>query len=134
MSAPSPLPNYVYKIFPNTSPYQGTPIPVPSDWEFPQTEVDARDGFVHMSTLQQLPNTLTRFYGSDETVQLLKVEFKRLSSFKIVKWEKASNGDSFPHLYARLTGDFVLDLKLVGKDGDWKSTVEKLKDEQWLEN
>ena len=133
MSAPSPLPNYIYKIFPNTTVYQGTPIPVPSDWSFPQTEVDAKDGFVHLSTLRQLPGTLSRFFTADDTVQLLKVDFARLSAFKIVKWEQASNGDSFPHLYAELTGEFVRDLKVVKKNSSWESTVEELIKQGWLE-
>lgn len=134
MSAPIPLPNHVYKIFPNTTVYQGTPIPVPSDWEFPQSEVDANDGFVHLSTLEQLPGTLSRFFGSESTVQLLKIDYKRLSSFKVVKWELASNGDTFPHLYAQLTGEFVRDLKLAAKGTSWESTAEDLIKQGWLEN
>ena len=66
--------NYVYKILPNTSPYLGTPVPVPSSWVFPQTEVDARDGYVHLSTAAQLPNTLSRFFKDDESVAFLKDE------------------------------------------------------------
>lgn len=134
MAAPNPLPNFVYKILPNTPVYQGTPVPVPADWEFPQTEVDADDGFVHMSTASQLPGTLSRFFATDETVQLLKIDYKRMSAFKVVKWDQASNGDSFPHLYARLTGEFVRDLKLAGKGSGWQDSVAQLKDKGWLEN
>ncbi|KAI5116510.1 hypothetical protein M0805_001865 [Coniferiporia weirii] len=134
MSAPNPLPNYVYKILPNTSVYQGVPVPVPSDWEFPQTQVDLNDGFVHLSTLAQLPNTLSRFFGGDAMVQLLKVDYARMSAFKIVKWETASNGAAFPHLYARLTGEFVRDLKVVAKGDSWEETAKILEDKGWLEN
>jgi len=130
----TPQPNYVYKILPNTPVYQGTPIPVPPSWIFPQTEVDAKDGFIHMSTAVQLPGTLSRFFGSDETVQLLKIDYKRLSSFKIVKWEKASNGDTFPHLYAQLEGEYVRELKIVGKgESSWEAAVETLAQDGFVE-
>ncbi|KAL5514564.1 hypothetical protein ACEPAG_1880 [Sanghuangporus baumii] len=147
MSAPSPLPTYIYKILPNTSPYTGTPIPIPSSWEFPKTQMDLGDGFVHLSTVRQLPSTLTRFYSTKEDlekgVQLLKVDYGRLSAWKILKWEKSrSNGESYPHLYGALTGESVRDLRLVkrtGKKGDekgesWEDVVERLKNEGWLED
>ena len=133
MSAPNPLPDFVYKIFANTSVYQGTPIPVPASWVFPQTDVDAKDGFVHMSTAQQLPGTLSRFFAGDSAVQLLKIDYKKLSGFKIVKWEKASNGDVFPHLYAKLEGEYVLDIKLVAKGDGWDYAMKELQQEGWLE-
>ena len=131
---PNPLPNHVYKILPNTSIYQGCPIPVPSSWEFPQTEVDARDGYVHLSTSEQLPGTLSRFYGSDDTVQLIKVDYKRLSSFKIVKWEQASSGGVYPHLYAILEGGYVIGLKVVARGNSWDDTTKDLREKGWLED
>jgi len=137
MSAPTQLPNYVYKILPNTSFYQGIPIPVPASFEIKQTEVDARDGFVHMSTVAQLGGTLNRFFSTpeDEVVQLLKVDYKRLSAFKVVKWEKASNGDSFPHLYATLVGEYVRDVKLVARGvHGWEDALGKLVEDGWLAN
>jgi len=137
MSASASTLKYVYKILPNTAFYQGIPIPVPDSYEIKPTEVDARDGYVHMSTLTQLGDTLNRFFSSDEdkVVQLLKVDYKRLNAFKVVKWEKASNGDVFPHLYATLVGEYVRNLRLVarGKQG-WQDTLGKLVEEGWLEN
>ncbi|KAL5478578.1 hypothetical protein ACEPAI_2762 [Sanghuangporus weigelae] len=147
MSALSQLPMYIYKILPNSSPYTGTPIPIPSSWEFPKTQTDLDDGFVHLSTLHQLPSTLTRFYSAKEDlekgVQVLKVDYGRLSVWKIVKWEKSrSNGESYPHLYGMLTGEFIRDLRLVKRaeeKGDekgesWEDVVERLKSEGWLED
>jgi len=137
MTAPAQLPNYVYKILPNTYFFQGIPIPVPSSFEIKQTEIDAQDGFVHMSTVAQLGGTLNRFFSSqsDGVVQLLKVDYKRLSAFKVVKWEQASNGDSFPHLYATLVGEYVRDLKLVARGvHGWEDALGKLVENGWLEN
>lgn len=131
------MPNYVYKILPTTSFFQGIPIPVPESHEIAQTEVDARDGFVHLSTLAQLGGTLNRFFSSDSDriVQLLKVDYERMSGAKVVKWEEASNGDSFPHLYATLTGEFVRGVKLVSRGvHGWEDALGKLVEEGWLEH
>ena len=126
--------NYVYKILPNTSPFQGIANPVPASEIIPRTQVDLDDGFIHLSTSTQLPNTLSRFFASDDTVQLLKIDYKRLSSFKTVKWEKASNGDTFPHLYGQLEGEFVRELKLVAKGGGWDDTCKALEEEHFIED
>ncbi len=123
MAAPNPLPDHVYKILPNTSIYQGIPKPVPSSYEFPGTALDAQDGLVHLSTVTQLGSVLNRFFvgKEDETIQLIKIDFKRLKAWKIVKWEKASDGESYPHLFATLEGEYVRDWRLVsrGKEG-WR--------------
>jgi len=90
-----------------------------------------------MSTVAQLGGTLTRFFSSpeDSVIQLIKIDFKRLSSFKIVKWEKASNGDSFPHLYATLEGEYVRDVKLVSRGAHgWENALGHLVQEGWLEH
>ena len=134
MSAPSPLPKFVYKILPATSVYFGCPIPIPSDWEFPKPEADLKDGFVHLSTRCQLPSTLKRFFASDASVQLLKVDYPRMSTWKIVEWEKASNGDSYAHLYGTLTGEIVTDIKVVSREEGWESICKKLEEIGWLQN
>jgi len=137
MAEPSPPPTHIYKILPNTSIYQGIPKPVPSSFEFPGTEADANDGFVHLSTVAQLGGVLNRFFKGkdDETIQLLKVDFKRLKAWKIVKWEKASDGESYPHLFATLEGEYVRDWKLVSRgEHGWEDALGKLVMEGWLEN
>ena len=126
--------SYVYKILPNTPVYQGIPVPVPSSYEIPRTQIDLDDGFIHLSTLKQLPGTLSRFFRDQTNVQILKIDYKRLSAFKIVKWEKASNGDFFPHLYATLEGEFVQSLRIVGNATKWEQTVSQLENEEWLQN
>lgn len=49
MSAESP-PKYVYKIVPNAP-----PEPIPQ--EFPLSDLDKQDGFIHLSTGQQVRHT-----------------------------------------------------------------------------
>jgi uncharacterized protein (DUF952 family) len=137
MTGPAVTPNYVYKILPNTSFFQGIPIPVPESFEIQQTESDTRDGFVHLSTVAQLDSTLNRCFSSkeDSIIQLVKVDYKRLSAFKVVKWEKAYDGNSYPHLYATLVGEYVRAVRLIAQeDHGWEDTLKKLVEEGWLEN
>lgn len=47
MAPPSPLPEFVYKITP-TAP----PDPIPE--AYPLSDLDRQDGFVHLSTAQQV--------------------------------------------------------------------------------
>ncbi|EJD01935.1 uncharacterized protein FOMMEDRAFT_20699 [Fomitiporia mediterranea MF3/22] len=140
MSAPNPLPSYIYKILPNTPTYQGTPQPIPSSWVFPKPQLDLTSGYVHLSPRNQLPTTLNRFFNSDadKTDQLLKVDYKKLSTWKKVNWERTSSGDVFPHLYADLEGEYVVGLKVIEREneekGGWEGTLGKLEEEGWLED
>lgn len=98
MTAPSPLPRYIYKILPSArlDPFYAFPSPLPASHEFALSPLDSKDGYLHFSTSQQLPQTLSRFFKDAESVTLLKCEFARLSAFKVVKWEQAdSGGQSF---------------------------------------
>lgn len=45
--APSPLPKFVYKIVPSAP-----PSPIPD--EYPLSDLDKADGFVHLSTADQV--------------------------------------------------------------------------------
>ncbi|KAI1632990.1 hypothetical protein F4809DRAFT_625309, partial [Biscogniauxia mediterranea] len=47
MAPPDPLPTYVYKIVP-----EAPPCPLPA--EYPLSELDQKDGFVHLSTATQV--------------------------------------------------------------------------------
>lgn len=103
----STTPRFVYKIFPSpaaNSFYQfaGPPGPVAASHVFVPTPADAKDGFVHLSTADQVQGTLDRFFrGDDEDqgarqVTVLKLDYGRLSGFKVVKWEggELDGGDS----------------------------------------
>ena len=62
---------------------------------------------VHMSTAGQIPRTLNRFFAASPSVGLVKCAYKRINTWKKVKWESTAHGECFPHLYGLLTGDVV---------------------------
>jgi len=132
MTAPTPSPKFVYKIYPNTESFK-IPIPHASDFIYPEDPNDEKSRYFHMSTGVQLLGTLMFFFDSHKTVQLLKIDYGKLSTAETVKWELGDDGNSYPHLYARLRGEFVDEVKVVDKGTSWSETVATLVEEGWLE-
>jgi uncharacterized protein (DUF952 family) len=58
---------------------------------------DLRDGFIHLSSIEQLNKTVQRHFSSENTVYIASFSAESFSSH--LKWETASSGDLFPHLY-----------------------------------
>jgi uncharacterized protein (DUF952 family) len=66
---------------------------------------DRRDGYIHLSTYDQLAGTLAKhFSGPDGRGRpgLLLIAFDADALGPSLKWEAARNGALFPHLYAPL--------------------------------
>ena len=60
---------------------------------------DKKDGYIHFSEEDQVPETLKKYYHNKENLILLKVNAFKLEH---LLWEQASNGDMYPHLYSPL--------------------------------
>ncbi len=61
---------------------------------------DLRDGFIHFSTAEQLPETLSRHFSGQGGLFLIAVEIDALGS--ALRWETSRGGELFPHLYGEL--------------------------------
>ena len=122
MPAPSPLPEYLYKILP-----EAPPDPLPSN--LPLSALDAKDGFIHLSTAEQTPATAGRFFSKTNSLSLLKIPLARIE--KNVKWEEASS-DYFAHLYGAEFGrKEIVEAKdfMKGENEEWTHVLEK---DAWL--
>ncbi|KAI0479566.1 hypothetical protein F4859DRAFT_439811 [Xylaria cf. heliscus] len=126
MAPPTPLPTYVYKIVPTTPP---SPIPA----QYPLSELDQKDGFIHLSiatqvsdnpilyraqsssssspyapltTTPKIPTTAGLFFKDSETIWILKLRFNP-------KFHGATNWDlpGCPHLYGNFGADDVEDVE-----------------------
>ncbi|MEQ9315011.1 MAG: DUF952 domain-containing protein [Henriciella sp.] len=64
------------------------------------TDLDARDGYVHLSSEQQVGETLALHYAGQSGVHLYEYAVERLGGN--VKWEESRGGQLFPHLYGVL--------------------------------
>ena len=67
---------------------------------------DIADGYIHFSGEDQVKGTLEKYYSKQENLVLLKVETLKLDH---LIWEKASDGNMFPHLYSSLDLSNVVD-------------------------
>ena len=61
--------------------------------------VDKGDGFIHLSTANQLEETLELHFSNSENVYVLGFESAR---FDRLVWEPSRNNDLFPHLYGKI--------------------------------
>lgn len=76
-----------------------------AEWEaaeaagrFEGSEVDRRDGFIHLSTSRQVRETAARHFAGRQDLVLVEVDAPRLP----LRWEPSRGGDRFPHLYEPL--------------------------------
>jgi uncharacterized protein (DUF952 family) len=77
------------------------------EWEAAQaagayrgSAVDLADGFIHLSTAAQAPETARRHFAGQGGLVVLELEADDLA--EALKWEPSRGGDLFPHLYAPL--------------------------------
>ena len=78
---------------------------------------DRADGFLHLSTAAQLPETLRRYYAGQDDLMLVAVDPSALGA--ALKWEfSQSRGEDFPHLYASLSCDAIKWARPLRRDAD----------------
>ncbi|RAP42151.1 MULTISPECIES: DUF952 domain-containing protein [Rhodovulum] len=73
--------------------------------------VDLADGFIHLSTAEQVTGTAEKHFAGESDLVLVAVEADRLGAD--LKWEPSRGGALFPHLYRELRlADLVWDKSL----------------------
>jgi uncharacterized protein (DUF952 family) len=75
---------------------------------------DLADGYVHLSTAEQVEETARRHFAGEDGLVLLTLDKTRLEPS--LRWEPARGGQLFPHLYRELAIEDVIhwqDLPLV---------------------
>lgn len=78
--------------------------------------VDLADGYVHLSTAEQLPETLAKHFGGQDGLMLLACRAESLGSD--LRWEPSRGGALFPHLYRMLTvADIIWSRPIPLRDG-----------------
>ena len=74
---------------------------------FAGAPVDLADGFIHLSTADQLAGTIDKHFAGERDLQLVAVDLEVLGDK--VKWEESRAGALFPHIYdAPITLDVVI--------------------------
>jgi uncharacterized protein (DUF952 family) len=74
---------------------------------FAGAPVDLADGYIHLSTADQLAETIEKHFVGQSDLQIVAVDLEPLGD--AVKWEESRGGALFPHIYGTpLTLDVVL--------------------------
>lgn len=77
---------------------------------------DLRDGFIHLSTGEQLEGTLRKHFAGEDGIVLLALDAAQLG--QQLTWEPSRGGALFPHLYAPLPLAAVLWVERLGLGDD----------------
>ena len=86
------------------------------DGRFEGSADDRRDGFIHLSTAEQLAGTVDKHFAGRGDLHLAAVD---LGSFGgSLRWEEARGGVPFPHLYGPLLLETVVAYGPLERDGD----------------
>jgi uncharacterized protein (DUF952 family) len=72
-----------------------------ADGVFKGAPVDLADGYIHMSTAEQLEETLNKHFAGQTGLVVAEIDLTPLGP--ALKWEPSRGGALFPHLYADLT-------------------------------
>jgi uncharacterized protein (DUF952 family) len=66
-----------------------------------------REGFIHLSSAEQLVATFGRYYADRTDLVLLTIDDSHPAVAPKLVWESLVGGPEFPHLYARLDRNAV---------------------------
>ncbi len=70
------------------------------DGVFTGAPVDLADGYIHMSTAQQVQETLDKHFAGQSGLVIAEAALSALGD--AVKWEVSRGGAVFPHIYGDL--------------------------------
>lgn len=76
------------------------------DASFAGSPVDLADGYIHLSTADQLDETADRHFAGRDDLQIVAVDLD--SQGAALRWEAARGGALFPHLYGPLLLETVI--------------------------
>eukprot|EP00658_Telonema_sp_P-2_P075124 TRINITY_DN64532_c0_g1_i1.p1 TRINITY_DN64532_c0_g1~~TRINITY_DN64532_c0_g1_i1.p1 ORF type:complete len:152 (-),score=51.84 TRINITY_DN64532_c0_g1_i1:300-755(-) len=85
-------------------------------------EIDAADGYVHLSHASELLETVRRYYAGQEDAICLKIRIDLMANKELLRWEESSDErtDMFPHLYGSIPMNAVVSkLTLPEITGEW---------------
>jgi uncharacterized protein (DUF952 family) len=87
-------------------------ILLPDEWtefqaagRFDGSPFDRESGFIHCSSRAQVAATAARVFGGQPHLVVVALDASQFGG--ALRWEEASNGESFPHVYAPLPADAV---------------------------
>ncbi len=74
--------------------------------EFRGTPVDVADGFIHLSTLDQLTETVDKHFAGQSDLWVAAIDLTAFGDS--LKWEESRGGALFPHIYGAMPLETVI--------------------------
>ncbi len=68
--------------------------------------VDIADGYIHLSTVTQLTETVDKHFAGQRDLWVAAIDLEALGG--AVKWEESRGGQLFPHIYGRMPLDVMV--------------------------
>lgn len=85
---------------------------------FTGAPVDLEDGYIHLSTADQLTETVDKHFAGQSGLWVAAVDLTAQDD--PVKWEESRGGALFPHLYGALLLETVIAYEALARDEDGK--------------
>jgi uncharacterized protein (DUF952 family) len=82
-----------------------------ADGVFLGAPVDLADGYIHLSTADQVQGTLDKHFAGQDGLVLAEVDLAALGD--VVRWEVSRGGALFPHIYGSLPMAAVIATRAV---------------------
>lgn len=92
---------YIYKIL-QSSEWQT----LKNTGNFAGSSIDNEDGYIHMSTADQVQGTLDKHYTEGHVLILAQIKASLVTAE--IKYETSRGGSEFPHIYGNLNFDAVI--------------------------
>lgn len=83
---------------------------------FAGAPIDLADGYVHLSTAEQLTETVTKHFAGQSGLWVAAIDLDALGA--AVKWEPSRGGALFPHVYAPLPMAAVIASAPLSRDAE----------------
>jgi uncharacterized protein (DUF952 family) len=97
----SELPTVAYKVLTGEQ-----MAALEADGTFAGAPVDLADGYIHLSTCEQLTETVDKHFAGQDDLHVAAVDLGSFGSS--LKWEESRGGQLFPHLYGPLLLETVI--------------------------
>jgi beta-hydroxylase len=78
---------------------------------FTGAPVDIADGFIHLSTAEQVTETHAKWFAGLSELMLVEIDLDTLGD--AVRWEPSRGGALFPHVYGAIPLDAVTDARSI---------------------
>ena len=82
---------------------------------FAGAPVDIADGYIHLSTVRQLTETVDKHFAGQSDLWVAAIDLAALGD--AVRWEESRGGQLFPHIYGRMPLGAVIAYGPLERDG-----------------